>query len=382
MQLAEAFNSKDARFDGTFMFVDMCDSTGLKEQGEATWIPTTAWMYDTVASAINKGGAGTIIKHLGDGIMAVYGPDDATAALNDAIAVQEALEEGVEGRLVRFSCSIGIATGTAVRFDSPQGGIDYLGQVTDRASRLCDVASPQAIFVDTVTLDNSLVNRLTSKVGDALRRLPAEYKGEVQKAQLKGFAVPVEYHEIKWSQQLFGVKSKVMTASIDSSAPPRSRLAIPHAAPSLQAIRGERGVRGTVRTWNEEHRRGFIEAADGERFYTDMRFVVADDELDVDDIVYFVPRPPTTEGRARVAGAVVAVDQEADGTVVSVCAGFAFVRVADGRGTTQDIYASFTDCSPEPRRDQEVEFVLGESTRGARAEEVRPRKRPPMDKAA
>jgi hypothetical protein len=47
MKLAEAFNSKEARFAGTFSFVDMCDSTALKEQGEATWIPTTAWLYDT-----------------------------------------------------------------------------------------------------------------------------------------------------------------------------------------------------------------------------------------------------------------------------------------------------------------------------------------------
>jgi hypothetical protein len=102
MKLAEAFNSKDARSAGPFSFVDMCDSTALKEQGEATWMPTIA--------------------------------------INDAIRLQEALEDGVEGRLVRFACSIGIAIGTAIRFESPHNDVDYLRRTsrTSPSSRLRD----------------------------------------------------------------------------------------------------------------------------------------------------------------------------------------------------------------------------------------------------
>lgn len=384
MRLAEAFNSPEARFTGTFVFVDMCDSTALKEQGEATWIPTIAWMYDTVAAAVERGGKGTIVKYLGDGLMIVYGPEDATTAINDAVHLQEALEDGVEGRLVRFACSIGIAAGIAVRFESPHNEIDYIAPVTDRAARLCDVASPQAVFVDTATLDNAQMNKISSRVGEALRRTPSEYKGEIQKATLKGFPAPVEYHEIKWSQQLFGIKSKVVTASIDSATATTKAagVATPPAVAPIRGDRGDRGVRGIVKTWNDEHRRGFIQTSDGERLYTDMRFVVTDDELEADDVVYCVPRDALTEGKARVAGAVMAIDQVATGTIVSVCNGFAFIRVVDSRGDAQDIYTAFTDCDTEPERHQRVEFALSESVRGARAEEVRLAKKTAASKAA
>jgi len=203
MRLADAFASEDSRVPGTFVFIDMVDSTGYKDAGEAAWITTTAWMYDTITAAIEQGGAGTIVKYLGDGVMVAYGLDGATVALNDAIRVQEALEDGVEGRQVRVSCAIGIATGLAVRFETSAGHYDYLGPGIDRAARLCSVASAQAIFVDTDTTDSALLNKVTSKVGHVLRHQPSDYKGEIQKAQLKGFAAPVQYHEIKWSQQLF-----------------------------------------------------------------------------------------------------------------------------------------------------------------------------------
>src|SRR4051812_2900883 len=106
IKLVDTFNSEDAHVEGTFLFIDMFDSAGYKANGEAAWITTTAWFYDKVGTIIEEGGAGTIVKYLGDGVMVAYEPDGAAAAINDAIRIQEALADGVDGGRVRVSCSI------------------------------------------------------------------------------------------------------------------------------------------------------------------------------------------------------------------------------------------------------------------------------------
>lgn len=369
IKLVDAFNLEEAHVEGTFAFYDMFDSTRLKLQGEATWIPTTAYFFDTVREKVEAGGRGTIVKYLGDGVMVAYGDDAATAAINDAIQIQEALDDGVNARVVNMACSVGIATGKVVRFETRPGDYDYLGTPIDEAARLCSVSSPQAIFVDTATIDSAQMNRIVAKVGDALNRTPGEYKGAVQKANLKGFGAPVDYHEILWSRQPFGIKSSAITSAIDT-APTGSR--VPSTAPTVLGTgRGGRGQRGVVRAWDAENHRGFIETTDGKTFYTDMRFVVSDDELAIDDVVYFVAQEPMVAGRSPVAGAVIALEQYVEARVIAVREGFGFLRVSDSRATTQDVFVSLSDCEQELVQHGSVEFAVGETARGARAEAVR-----------
>jgi cold shock CspA family protein len=256
-----------------------------------------------------------------------------------------------------------------VTFELPPGHNDYLGESIDKAARLCSAASPQAIFVDVATTASAQMNKVRSRVGEVLRRPIAEYQGDVQRASLTGFSAPVEYHEILWAQQLFGLKSKVLTATLDSVADRRADMPRPSGQTPL---RGERGRRGVVTHLDTAKHHWFIKADDGEPFYTDARFVVSEDELQIGDVVYFLPRPSLVEGKARLAGAVVAVDQDVEGTVVSVLDGFAFVRIADSRGNMQDIFVSLGDCSFSVERHQHVEFTVGESDRGAKAEDLEP----------
>lgn len=370
--LADTFNSPEAHTDGTFVFVDLFDSTARKANGEAAWVNETAYYYDIVKGVVETNGNGRIVKFLGDGVMIAYGEDGATAAVNDAIEIQQMLEDGVEGRKVNIACSIGIATGNVVRFEVVPGMDDFLGTTVDLAARLCSIASPQAIFVDTATTDSAQMNKVTSTVGVALRRTASEYKGAVQKANLKGFAEPVEYHEILWSRQPLGLKSKAVTDAIDQ---PRAAAGVAVAARGSHdagggAGRATRGQRGVVRSWNREHRRGFVEATDGTRHYTDMRFVVSDDELVVGDVVYFVALPPTSADRAPIAAAVLALGQYVEGRVTAVLDGFAFMRTTDGRGTAQDVFMSAADFEGTPERGQLLEFEVGETHRGVRAESI------------
>ncbi len=374
LNLTDTLHSSDARVERSIIFIDLVDSTGLKlNTPEASWLPHYGWFYEVCADRVAAGGAGTIVKLLGDGVMIAYNEDQATQAINDAITIQEALEDGVEGQHVRLACSIGIATGEVVEFVWSGNSADYLGTVVDRSARLSAAASAQAIFVDVATTASARMNRVHSRVGKALRRPIAEYQGETQKAQLKGFLSPVEYHELHWAQQLFGLKSKVLTASIDSAPLPAVAPAVPSSsvvAISAPVRHADRGQRGTVCQWNAEHDRGFVQTAGGERLYTDMRFVLGEEPLQLGDVVYFVAQAAPTPDKLPIAAAIIVLEEELTGTAVATLDGFGFLRVTDSRGTSQDIYVAFTDVQDELVRGQRVRFIVGETARGARAQDV------------
>ena len=104
LNLTDTLHSSDARVERSIIFIDLVDSTGLKlNTPEASWLPHYGWFYEVCADRVAAGGAGTIVKLLGDGVMIAYSEDQATQAINDAITIQEALEDGVEGQHVRVS---------------------------------------------------------------------------------------------------------------------------------------------------------------------------------------------------------------------------------------------------------------------------------------
>jgi class 3 adenylate cyclase len=212
MNVLDAFHSPDSRVERTIAFIDLADSTGMKErEPESSWVPAIAWMYQTIVDQVDAGSHGRIVKFLGDGVMIGY-VDGATGAINDAIRIQEAIHDGVAKGRVRIACTCGVTTGEVVAFTDAQGNEDYLGLVVDRAARLCSIASAQAIFVDMATIASAQLNKLRSTVGVALYRRLDEYYGAVERAQLRGFEEPVPYHEIRWGQTLFGPKPHVAAA--------------------------------------------------------------------------------------------------------------------------------------------------------------------------
>jgi class 3 adenylate cyclase/cold shock CspA family protein len=372
LNITDTLHSSDARVERSIVFIDLVDSTGLKlNTPEASWLPHYGWFYEVCAARVAAGGAGVIVKLLGDGVMIAYSEDHATQAINDAITIQEALEDGVEGQHVRLACSIGIATGEVVEFVWSGDSADYLGTVVDRAARLSASASAQAIFVDVATIASARMNRVHARVGKALRRSIAQYQGEAQKAQLKGFQSPVEYHELHWAEQLFGLKSTVLTATIDSAPAMRAPASsvVPISTPTRHADRGQRAV---VCQWHDEHDRGFVETSAGERFYTDMRFVLGEEPLEVGDVVYFVAQPAPAPDKLPVAAAIIVVEEELTGNVVATLDGFGFLRVTDSRGVNQDIYMPLADVQGELVRGERVRFIVGETARGARAQDVVP----------
>jgi class 3 adenylate cyclase/cold shock CspA family protein len=368
--LSDAFRDPGSREQITIVFYDIVGSVGYKAaEVEATWVPTFGWVFDGVRAEIAFGGRGRIVKFTGDGAIVAYDENDADAAINDAIRVQERVQEGVEGRQVNITLTVGIATGEVVAFDTEPGTRDYLGLVVDRAARLCSAASAQAIFADAATIASARMNRVTSKVGRVMRRQVADYQGEIQKTSLKGFTAPVEYYEVFWAQQRFGLKSQVVTATFTSSTPS----ALPHvgaARPVAPADRPER-LRGVVFSWKDGKRCAFIDGDSETRYFTNDRLMAArDDYLERGDVVFFFERSPGPSEKCPVATAVIAVGQELDGRMVKVGSGYGFVQVSDSYGNTQDIFVPLSEAPPGLVVGERIRFEVVEGERGPRAAHV------------
>lgn len=366
MKLSETFASPESRVYAVILFVDMTESTSMKEKEvEATWLTTYGWFFDRITERVSSHG-GQIVKYLGDGAMAVFDDEHAADAINTAIAIQEEIASARESHRVNLHCSIGIATGEVVRFETAYGE-DYIGTVVDRAARLCAAASPKAVFVDKATIATALMRKVRSRLGEAKapRRTVDEYQGVMQRIPLKGIAAPVEYHEILWDDQLYGVKSSAVPTgeTRPTGAPSHNRFS---AQPGAEVRQEQYG--GTVRRWDQEKGNGFIVTESGEFFYTDKRFLAGSpDQLHHGVKVYFVALPPLIVGRNRVAAGLVSMGEELTAMVTRVhhTKRFGSVQVSDQGGNVHEIFLYIGEPASDLVRGSEVSVTISENEKGA-----------------
>lgn len=381
--LFEAFADPNSKVPLSCSFYDMVNSTGMKATTpESGWLPQVGFLYDTIAKRVADYDDITI-KFMGDGVVVFHPGDDALIAIQIAIDVQETIQgasrivNGAKGK-VDFRITVGITTGTATRFVTPTGTVDYVGITIDKAARLCGVASAQAIFVDKFTITATNLNRVHSKFGAVVHRDADAYQGTRQSVTLKGITGPVEYHEIFWDSQLFGVKSELLTEKVESQ---RSVAHIGQNAPVTVAPRSSQPSRtekltGQVKQWNPEKNFGFITSTAGEDFYFNptQSLVYAEDseDLKAGTKVAFVALPAAAAGKSRRAGAMLLADAYADGTLV-VPPGdrpYGWIEVFDGSHNSQLVYASREALKGILTRGSEVSFKLSVDHRGAHAEEI------------
>lgn len=349
------------------MFVDMTDSTSMKEkEPEASWLTTYAWFFDLVAEKVNDSG-GEIVKYLGDGLMAFYDLSNVANAINAAIAVQEALKEAARERQVYVNCTVGIATGKFRSFQTENGLKDYIGSVVDKAARLGSVASPKAIFIDRSTVNSALMARVQSQLGRLLNLSVDDYIGSLQKISLKGFSQFVQYHEIKWDQQLFGLKSQVATDAAEEEPRP------PDPRPPSSPQDNEQHT-GAIERWIDDKGFGFItDTQSQESFYVNTYYFAGRGEIFINDKVFFFARDALAEGKNRVAAAVVVVGETLVGKLVHINyeKRIAFAEVSDRNDNTMSIFAYLGDVVDDYQRGEMVEFEVGYNQRGPVVENIR-----------
>lgn len=387
-ELHQAFTDPRADYVGTFVFVDQNGSTQMKtDQTGSKWKSQLAWFYVRVTEIAQEVCPLAHTKYLGDGILITVDDKYAVEAINMAIKIDEAISAASQPRNdhstadIDFNVSIGIATGDVVRFRAPDGGVDHVGLPVDKARRLCDTASPKAIFIDDTTRDAANMNRVESRIGFALNRRGAQYRGDRQLTPAKGLHEPIGYYEILWEQQLFGVRSAVVTESTAAAVvdPSPTR---PGAEPlrhqpqpkTATTAKQERCV-GRVKVWYQDRGFGFVTGPSGEEFYFNRKLMVFPDEdarkLAKNVELAFVALPSSTEKNRR-AGGVLLVGEYADGvlTALPTSKPYGWITVKDEEGNRHPVYMALTVQTRKFAKGTELSFKVSASPHGAAAQDV------------
>ncbi|MGW4385434.1 adenylate/guanylate cyclase domain-containing protein [Streptomyces sp. NPDC004685] len=158
------------------LFADLSRSTEMKTKtGEVNWLSTIGKFLDITTEAITSHG-GTVVKYPGDGTLAAFDSEHAAEAINAAIRIQEMLfTENRNNSVKECLATVGTAPGHVVEYEAPGGGLDHVGSVVDRASRLCDAGAPQAIWIDSATVVSANMLKVSFQRGRAEGFGPDDY---------------------------------------------------------------------------------------------------------------------------------------------------------------------------------------------------------------
>jgi class 3 adenylate cyclase/cold shock CspA family protein len=368
----EQLQDPRARMERCVLCVDLVAFQSLKESyAESSWISEIGLFLDIATRAVHENG-GTLQKLLGDGIIASFQPDNASGAINAAISIQEKVRSQRTEARGNLQCAIGIATGKVTTFSNPDADTEeIIGEIVDRAMRLCGIASAGAILVDSSTVASANLGTVHSAHGEMIHRSGTDYLSTPQLAPLKGFTRLVSYHEVLWDERMYGVRPSVLTEAAKAAERPSA----PVDAAGQPGPSPEKYISGHVQRWYTERGNGFILSDAKGFFYFDSRFAVdlAGVEVWPGARVFFVARSPLIRGRNPVAACVVFSGQRVRGRVTYVRTDRrdGFVLIQDPSGNSQSLFSYLGDDAERFSAGQAVELQVQETDRGLTAIEVR-----------
>lgn len=161
------------------MFTDLVGSTELRLRIGEDAADEIRAKHDAVLAVAVESNRGRIVKHLGDGVMAVFG--SCTDALGAAVGIQQTVDlENRRTSAERLDVRIGVSAGD-VSFD----GDDCFGLSVVEAQRLENTAAPGTIWCADVVVQFS-----RGRGGNEFRPLGSMH--------LKGLAEPMVASEVLW----------------------------------------------------------------------------------------------------------------------------------------------------------------------------------------
>src|SRR4051812_33813722 len=139
------------------LFADLVGSTTLSEHRDPEEVRELLSQYFERCRVLIERFGGTVVKFIGDAVMAVWGTpvareDDAERAVRAALALTHAIATlGEEVAMPALRVRAGVLTGSAAVELGAQGEGMVLGDTVNTASRLQSLADPGTVLVDDVT---------------------------------------------------------------------------------------------------------------------------------------------------------------------------------------------------------------------------------------
>lgn len=179
----------------TAVFCDICGFTELSAAMPPREVLSLLNAYFPVMAEIVFRHEGTLEKYIGDALLAIWGapfqsPDDADRALRAAVEMQRALtalNRNLES-VPDLAIHIGVNTGPVAAGNvGSDRYVQYatLGDATNVASRICDLAGPGEVL-----LSESTRRCLSDDSGWSFRPL--------EPVQLRGKETPIRLHALLW----------------------------------------------------------------------------------------------------------------------------------------------------------------------------------------
>jgi class 3 adenylate cyclase len=187
-ELVEAFRRRTDTSVLTIMFTDIEGFTAMTEVKGDRAANALRWKHDElVVAAVEEGGAGKVVKHIGDAVLAVF--SEPSAAVERALAIQARLREfnrsgeGAEELRVRIGLHMGQVT-TENTVD-----LDVFGRHVNRASRMETLAGGGQVLLTYPVIDSARGWLAGTGEAAAAWTLHGEY-------YVKGLAEPIAVYEV------------------------------------------------------------------------------------------------------------------------------------------------------------------------------------------
>ena len=175
----------------TVLFADICGFTELSSSIDSEAVHELLAEYFEVADGIVNNFGGTVDKHVGDSVMAVFGApishgNDAERAVRAAIAIQDAMPN-ISDQIGRpLETHIGVACGEVVASGvGPDSHYTVIGDSVNLAARLTDTATAGEILISELVRQSVEGIIGVSEVGDV---------------SVKGLSEPVRVHSVQGFQ--------------------------------------------------------------------------------------------------------------------------------------------------------------------------------------
>ncbi|HEV3364695.1 MAG TPA: AAA family ATPase, partial [Acidimicrobiia bacterium] len=175
--MAQGSGRGAARSTAIVLFTDQVGSTELRSRLGEVAAEDLRRQHDALVAGAVAGSGGTVIKNLGDGLMATFGgASDAVAA---AVAIQQAIERHNRGGGTALGVRIGVSAGDVIFEDG-----DCFGTPVIEAARLCAVARGGQILASEIV-------RWMAHAGE-------ETFTPVGSLELKGLTRPLPTVQVDW----------------------------------------------------------------------------------------------------------------------------------------------------------------------------------------